>query len=175
MTTKIRYSIVFGVWGFFISLLAAFVLAAVTASFLYFLVIGDTDPYNLSYLLELVPTIIGALTIICVTALSVVYGYHFGKKREGNKADSKSQLVFTISIIALGLFLILIVIKAYQVKYDPEFMCSNDSECGYIPHICMNVAYISKNDLEKYNFPGSKGKNYCGCINNKCKLLENIK
>lgn len=174
MRTKIRYSIVFGIWGFFLSLLAAFVFGGIALSFLYFFLIGDSDPYNLSYLLELVPAIIGVLTIICATLLSIVYGYRFGKKREGGKTDSRLQLVFTISIIAFVLFLILIAIKVYKAKYNPEYMCSNDLECGYIPSVCKNLRYIPKHDLEKYNSVDSKGKSYCECIKNKCELLENI-
>lgn len=53
-------------------------------------------------------------------------------------------------------------------------MCNVDSECGYIPHPCVNVEYISEYDLKKYNTLDSNEKNYCECIKNKCKLLENL-
>lgn len=177
MKQKFSFSIIFGIWGFIISLPIAFLLGGLWAGILWLTVVGDTDPYNLSYLFEIIPAIIGVFSVFGITLTSTYLGFKYGKENENKYTTRKINVILLISLLVIVVLAIFASAHFYQRLHPEEIKCMEDSDCVHESyHQCVNKEYFNPDyslncDEDDPNRP-EECDLPCKCIKNECKILR---
>jgi hypothetical protein len=106
MKKRYLYSILFGIPGFFVSLIISFVIFGVAAGILWIYVFGD-NPWPSS--IEKILPILFALTFLTVWIASITIGYVTGKKLESDPVMNKNHI-----LVSGGLTVMFILFIALQ-------------------------------------------------------------
>jgi len=151
MKKRYIYSLVFGIPGFFIALIIAFVLTGITAGLFWSFVFGD-NPWP-AWTEKLLPTWFALVFLFVWTAL-IMIGYQTGKKLEADPTLNLSHI-----LIAGGLtFMFVLVILFQQFRLGNIGPKSDSALCS---------DYCSRNGYAASGLPPrDSGDRTCSCYDN---------
>jgi len=151
MKKRYLYSILFGIPGFFISLIITMVITAGMLGILWIYFFGD-DPWPASA--EMIIAIVFGLTFLTVWIASMALGYITGKKLEGDPVLNRSHV-----LVSGGLTLIFILfIALQQLRVGNIGPKSDDVLCS---EYCSGQAYSGSGMP-----PRNSGDRSCSCFDN---------
>jgi len=151
MKKRYLYSILFGVPGFFVSLIISVVVFGVVAGILWIYVFGD-NPWPAS--IEKILPILFALTFLMAWIASITIGYVTGKKLEKDPALNKTHILVSGGLTIM--FLLLIVLQQLSVgNLGPK---SDDTLCS---EFCSGKGYSGSGMP-----PRNSGDRSCSCYDN---------
>jgi hypothetical protein len=151
MKKRYLYSILFGIPGFFVSLIISFVIFGVAAGILWIYVFGD-NPWPSS--VEKILPILFALIFLMVWITSIAVGYVIGKKLEKDPALNKAHILVSGGLTVM--FILLIALQQLSVgNIGPK---SDDTLCS---EFCTRQGYSGSGMP-----PRNSGERSCSCYDN---------
>ena len=151
MKKRYLYLILFGIPGFFISLIISFVIFGVVAGILWIYFFGDS-PWQSST--ETILPILFALTFLMVWITSITVGYVTGKKLEKDPVLNKKHI-----LVSGGLTIMFILFMALQ-----QLSVGNigpKSEEALCSEFCSRQGYSASGMP-----PKNSGERSCSCFDN---------
>ena len=131
MKKRYLYSILFGVPGFFVSLLATFALFAVLAGFLWVFVYGD-NPWPQSVDKRL--PVLFAFSLLVPWVVSIIIGFRVGKNLEAKPGLDKQHIMISAAVTGLPIiFMLLHQLSVGNIgkKSDSQICSEYCSSKGY--------------------------------------------
>jgi hypothetical protein len=151
MKKRFLYSILFGIPGFFISLIVSFVIFGVAVGILWIYVFGD-NPWPSST--EKILPILFALIFLTVWIASIAAGYVTGKKLESDPALNKTHILVSGGLTIM--FILFIALQQLSVgNIGPK---SEDALCS---EFCNQQGYSGSGMP-----PRNSGERTCSCFDN---------
>lgn len=149
MKRRYLYSILFGVPGFFISLIVSFVIFGAAAGLLWIFVFGD-DPWPTST--EIILPVIFMFVFLIVWAASISVGYAIGKKLENDPAVNKNHIFASIGLTFM--FILFIALQQLSVgNFGPK---TDDALCS---EFCTQQGYSASGMPAR-----DSGERICSCF-----------
>ncbi len=105
MKKRYLYSLLFGVPGFFVSLLIAFVIFGIAAGFLWLYVFGD-DPWPSST--EKILPILFILSFLGLWSASIIVGFVIGKNLEEESELNKQHIMVSVGVTIIPIVLMIL-------------------------------------------------------------------
>lgn len=151
MKKRYLYSILFGIPGFFISLIISFVIFGVAAGILWIYFFGD-NPWP-SSTEKILPTLF-VLIFLTIWVTSITAGYITGKKLESDPALNKTHILVSGGLTVM--FILFVVLQQLSVgNIGPK---SEDVLCS---EFCSRQGYSGSGMP-----PRNSGERSCSCYDN---------
>ncbi len=109
------YAVVFGIWGFFASLVIGWVLGAFAAGAVFF-VLFVTGESRLERWLGSAFSTAYILGILGISGTAIYIGYRYGNRHQEAHDMKKANVYLVISILALMVFWVSAVVYAVSVS-----------------------------------------------------------
>jgi len=149
MKKRYLYSILFGIPGFFISLIISFVILGAAAGILWIYFFGD-DPWPPST--EILLPILFAVVFLMVWIAFITVGYAAGKKLENDPVLNKKHVLISSGLTIM--FILFIVIQQLSVgNIGPK------SEGVVCSEFCSRQGYLASGMP-----PEDSGEKSCSCF-----------
>jgi hypothetical protein len=133
MTKRYLYSILFGIPGFFVSLILSFLIFGALAGILWLFVFGD-DPWSSST--DIILPLIFAVVFFVIWIALIYVGYIYGRKAEADPVQNKTHILISGGITIT--FIFFIVLQQFSVgNLGPK---TNSELCG---DFCNQQGYSS--------------------------------
>ncbi len=149
MKKRYLYSILFGIPGFFISVIAAFIAFGSTAGVLWLYVFGD-NPWPAWSEKTLVSLFVLAFLVAWIATISV--GFVAGKKLERNPALNRGHILISIGATIAPI----LSIALYQLSVGNIGPKSDDTLCS---EFCRDKGFAASGTP-----PRNSGERNCSCL-----------